>query len=63
MIRHLQRRLDRLEEAVPPIEEETLKINVYYTSPDGPEKFGYALELPRHRDWKDSRARKTKEWR
>jgi len=61
---NLQRRLERLEQAVLPIEgEPTMRVEVYYHSPDGTEELGYVVEVPRHRDWTDSLARKTKVWR
>lgn len=44
---HLQRRLERLEEAVLPIENEPKTINVHYHHPDGTAELGQVIELPR----------------
>jgi hypothetical protein len=51
MRQSLQRRLERLEEAVLPVEDEPETIEVYYCDTDGTKTLGQVIELPPCRLW------------
>ena len=46
---NLQHRLERLEEAVLPVEGEPTRIEVYYCDTDGNRELGQVIELPPQR--------------
>jgi hypothetical protein len=45
----LHRRLERLEEQTVPERVESLRIEVFYYTPDGSASLGYVVEIPRDR--------------